>query len=295
MSSPSLVHEGVIELLRNKPAFAASLLRELFQVEVPAFDEARLAEAALNQIVPVEFSADAVVLFDVVYREKKPVFGTVFEVQKERDARKRYTWPVYGVVARARYECPFVVTVVTPDPAVARWAAEPIALGGGMIYQVRVIGPDGVPLVTDPEQASHDPQLAVLSAVVHGGGEVEAAVAVARTAVQAVLSMPEEQRLLYSSLIEKALSAAARKALAMEKQIEKFFSDAHRLRFDQGKAEGKIEGKIEALLLILEQRGLAVTPDQQRRILACTDIATLERWFARAFSAASADELLAAL
>jgi len=295
MSSPSLVHEGVIELLRNKPAFAASLLRELFQVEVPVFDEARLAEAALNQIVPVEFSADAVVLFDVVYREKKPVFGTVFEVQKERDARKRYTWPVYGVVARARYECPFVVTVVTPDPAVARWAAEPIALGGGMIYQVRVIGPDGVPLVTDPEQASHDPQLAVLSAVVHGGGEVEAAVAVARTAVQAVLSMPEEQRLLYSSLIEKALSAAARKALAMEKQIEKFFSDAHRLRFDQGKAEGKIEGKIEALLLILEQRGLAVTPDQQRRILACTDIATLERWFARAFSAASADELLAAL
>jgi len=295
MSSPSLVHEGVIELLRNKPAFAASLLRELFQVEVPAFDEARLAEAALNQIVPVEFSADAVVLFDVVYREKKPVFGTVFEVQKERDARKRYTWPVYGVVARARYECPFVVTVVTPDPAVARWAAEPIALGGGMIYQVRVIGPDGVPLVTDPEQASHDPQLAVLSAVVHGGGEVEAAVAVARTAVQAVLSMPEEQRLLYSSLIEKALSAAARKALAMEKQIEKFFSDAHRLRFDQGKAEGKLEGKIEALLLILEQRGLAVTPDQQRRILACTDIATLERWFARAFSAASADELLAAL
>lgn len=293
MSSPSLVHEGVLELIRSKPAFAARLLRELFQIEVPAFDEARMAEAELNQIVPAEFAADGVVLFDVVYLEKKAVFGTVLEIQLKRNERKRYTWPVYGVVARARHECPFVVTVVTPDPSVARWAAEPIALGGGMTYQVCVIGPDGVPQVTDPEQASHDPQLAVLSAVAHGGGDVEVAVAVARTAVEAVLSMPDEQRLLYSALIERALSAAERKALSMEKQIEEFFSDAHRLRFDQGKAAGKIEGKIEALLLILEQRGLAVTPDQRRQILACTDIATLERWLARAFTVASSNDLLA--
>ncbi len=287
MASPSFVHEGVIALVRDEPAFAASLLRDLFQVEVPAFDEARLTEAALNQLVPVEYAADAVVLFAIIYDKKKPVFGTIFEVQLERKERKRYTWPLYGVAARARYECPFVVTVVTPDPAVARWAAEPIALGGGTTYRLCVIGPDGVPQVTDPEQASHDPQLAVLSAVAHGGGDVEVAVAVARTAVQAVLSLPEEQRLLYSLLIEKALSAAARKALAMENQIEKFFSDAHRRTFNQGKAE--------ALLMVLTQRGLAVTPDQQRQIVACTDIATLERWLARAFSVASPDELLASL
>jgi hypothetical protein len=139
------MHEGVIALVRDNPAFAASLLRELLQVEVPRFDEARLTEAALNQLVPVEYHADAVVLFDIIYDKNKPVFGSIFEVQLERKDRKRYTWPLYAVAARARYECPFVVIAVTPDPGVARWASQPIDLGDGMIFRPRVIGPEGIP------------------------------------------------------------------------------------------------------------------------------------------------------
>jgi len=52
--------------------------------------------------VPVEYSADAVVLFDVIYDKSKAVFGTIFEVQLERKDRKLYTWPLYAVApARA--------------------------------------------------------------------------------------------------------------------------------------------------------------------------------------------------
>ena len=51
--------------------------------------------------------------------------------------------------------------------------------------------------MTDREQAVREPQLAVLSLVAHGGGEVATAVAIARAAVDAVSSLPEEQRLLY--------------------------------------------------------------------------------------------------
>jgi hypothetical protein len=297
MSSPSLMHEGVIALVRDKPAFAASLLRELLHVEVPRFDEARLTEAALNQLVPVEYHADAVVLFDIIYDQNKPVFGTIFEVQLERKERKRYTWPLYAAAACARYECPFVVIAVTPDPAVARWASQPIDLGDGMIFRPRVIGPEGIPQVTDRDQAVREPQLAVLSVVAHGGGEVEAAVSIARAAVSAVLSLPEEQRLLYSVLIESALSEAARKALAMEPQIVKFFSEAQRRSYDQGEAKGKAEGeakgKAEALLMFLRRRGLAVTEEQQQQIATCTDLATLDRWLDRAFSVTSVAELLA--
>jgi hypothetical protein len=289
MPSPSLIHEGVIALVRDKPAFAASLLRDLFHVEVPSFDEARLTEATLNELVPVEYQADAVVLFDVIYEKNKPVFGTIFEVQLERKDRKLFTWPLYGVAARARYECPFVVTVVTPDPAVARWARQLIELGDGMTYRVRVVGPDGIPQVTDPDQASREPQLAVLSAIAHGGGNIDVAVSIGRTAVNAVLLLPEEQRVLYSALIEKTLSEAARKALAMEPQIEKFFSDAHRRSYDRGKAEGKAE----ALLMILKRRGLAISDEQHRQIISCTELAALGRWLDRALSAASVDELLA--
>src|ERR1700759_1359919 len=120
---PSLNHEGVIAMVRDRPAFAASLLRELMHIEVPHFTEARLTEAALPQLVPVGYFADAVVLFaDLVDNTNKPVFGTIFEVQLGTEPRKKFTWPLYAVAARARYECPFVVTVVTVDLKTATWA-----------------------------------------------------------------------------------------------------------------------------------------------------------------------------
>jgi hypothetical protein len=129
--------------------------------------------------------------------------------------------------------------------------------------------------------------------VAHGGGDVDVAVSVARAAVNAVLPLPDEQRLLYSLLIERALSEAARKALVMEQPIEKFFSEAHRRSYDRGKVQGKAEGKAESLMVILRRRGMAITEEQQHRIAACTDLITLDRWLDRALSITSIDELFA--
>lgn len=293
---PSLIHEGVIALVRDEPAFAASLLRELLGVDVPRFTGARLAEATLNELVPVEYHADAVVVFDDADGRRRPVFGAIFEVQLQRDDRKHYTWPLYAIAARARYECPFALIAVTPDPAVAQWAGQTIDLGDGT-FRPRVVGPGGIPQITDRDRALREPQLAVLSAVAHGSGDVDTAVSIGLAAVNAVMALPAEQRLLYSALIEQALSEAARKAMAMDSQVERFFSDAQRQSFDRGKAEGEAEGEAKgeakALLVILRRRGVAVTSDQQHRILACTDVATLDRWLDRAFSVASAEELFA--
>jgi flagellar biosynthesis/type III secretory pathway protein FliH len=130
---------------------------------------------------------------------------------------------------------------------------------------------------------------------------VDTAVSIGLAAVNAVMTLPAEQRLLYSALIEQALSEEARKAMAMDSQVERFFSDAQRQSFDRGKAEGeakgeakgRAEGEAKALLVILRRRGVAVTSDQQHRILACTDVAILDRWLDRAFSIASAEELFA--
>jgi len=161
-----------------------------------------------------------------------------------------------------------------------------------------VIGPEGIPQVTDPDLALREPQLAVLSVLAHGGGDdVETAVSIGRAAVYAIMPLPAEQRLLYSLLIERALSETARKAMEMEPHIEKFFSEAHRRSYDRGKAEGEAEGeakgKAEALMMILRRRGMAITNDQQRQAIACTDLPTLDRWLDRAFSVASVDELFA--
>ena len=305
MSSPSMVHEGVIALVRDNPAFAASVLRDLLHVDVPRFSSARLTEATLSQLVPVEYHADAVILFDGVVDDKtKPVLGTIFEVQLERKDRKRYTWPLYAVAARARHECPFILAVVTPDEAVARWADQPIELGNGT-FAPCVIGPQGIPQVTDRDQAMREPQLAVLSVVAHGKRDVATAMSIARAAIDASRPLPEEQRVLYSALIEKALSEAARKALEMEPQIKQFFSEAHQRSYAKGEAEGEAKGeakglakglakgKAESLMIILQQRGLVMTDEQQRQILSCTDVATLDQWLDRVLSVASVEELLA--
>lgn len=60
----------------------------------------------------------------------------------------------------------------------------------------------------------------------------------------------------------------------------------------EGEAKGEAKGKAEALLRILAQRGLSVSEDQRRRVLACTDLATLDGWLDRALLVASVDELL---
>ncbi len=78
----------------------------------------------------------------------------------------------------------------------------------------------------------------------------------------------------------------------MMPEAPKYFSESQRATFDKGKIEGKIEGKIDSLLELLSHRGLRVTDDQRRRITACSDPATLDRWFTHALSAASVDSLL---
>jgi hypothetical protein len=293
----SLLHEGVIKLVRDHPAFAADLLGDVLELKLPHFRRAQLVDVTLTELAPVEYRADAV----VVFTRKRPVFGVIIEAQLRPDRAKRLTWPLYAVAARAREQCPFVVLVVTPSAATARWAARAIDLGGGNLYRSLVVGPDGIPKVTDPARARREPQLAVLSVMAHGRGQVKTAAAIGAVAARAILRFPEDKRLLYSLLIESNLSEAARKAIEMQPGLDKFFSAAQRKNFERGRAEGKaegktegrVEGKAEALLRILKQRGLAPSANQQRRIIECADPATLERWLDRSLAVASLEELFA--
>jgi hypothetical protein len=290
---PSLLHEGLVLLIRDQPELVARFLADLFGVAVPPFTEARLTEATLHELVPIEYYADAVVLLV----DERPVFGTIVEAQLQPDPRKQFTWPLYAVAARARYECPFVVIVVTPDPATARWAARPIDLGNEVPYRVHVIGPEGIPIITDVEQALRDPSLVMLSVMAHGQGDPDTAVRIASAAAAAILQLPEDRRLLYSALVETALGEAARKAFEMLPDTHQFMSESQRRSFAKGRAEGeaagKAEGKAEAVLQILTKRAIPVSDELRRRILECGDVDALDRWLDRALTAAAADELFA--
>jgi hypothetical protein len=297
---PSLLHEGLILLVRDRPELAAKILVDLLGVEVPRFTEARLTEAALPEIVPVEYFADAIVLF----ADGAPVFGAIFEAQLQPDPRKLFTWPFYAVAARARHECPFVVVVATADPDTARWAARPIDLGNGVLYHVHVIGPEGVPIVTDREHAVREPYLAMLSVMAHGQGDRDTAVAVARATAEAILKLRnEDQRLLYWAIVLRSLGEAARKAFEMLPDTYEFLSESMRRSLAEGmakgltegkaegKAEGRAEGRAEDILRILAKRRIAMIESQRQRILDERDLALLDRWFDRALTVAAIDEL----
>jgi hypothetical protein len=278
---PSLLHEGLLQLVRDRPDFAAELVRDVLHVPVPEFTSARIAEAALNELVPTEYSSDLVVLLE----QERPVFGIVHEAQLAQKERKRFTWPMYGTSLRARLECPVVVVVIAVDDGTARWASEPIPLGGQSVYVPLVIGPQGVPVVTDLELAVRDPELAVLSVMAHGRDDESVAVAVARAATKGIEGFDRERWMLYSALIESSLSDAARKAFEMLPGGQQFRSESQRRSFNEGKAT--------AILDVLEARGLSVTQEQRERILACTDRDQLDRWVRKAVVIASTDELFA--
>ncbi|HEX7841547.1 MAG TPA: hypothetical protein VF469_28945 [Kofleriaceae bacterium] len=286
----SFPHEGFIELVRNRPDLVADLLTRNLHIEVPRFTRAQLLEPTLHEIAPIEHFADALVLLTA---KDQPVLGVVVEAQLRRDDRKHYTWPQYAMNARARHRCPCIVAVVTTSPRVAHWASQPIDVGNGTVFRQHIIGPGSIPKLTDPERAAREPELAVLSAMAHGRRNTPAARRIAVAAFAGLSRLPDDdQRLLYSLLVERSLGAALRKALEMQADIRKYMSASQQRSYDKARTEGKAEGKAEAVLTILAQRGLPMTVRQRHKIRQCTDLATLDRWLDRALSVTSVDELL---
>jgi hypothetical protein len=171
---PSLRHEALLELFRNRPALAAELLRDALGVELPSYVEARAESAELTQVVPTEYRADLVVLL----WEDLPRFAIVVEVQLSPDEEKKYTWPVYLTHMRAKLKCPTALLVVAPEEGVARWSGQPMETGHrGFVLRPYVAGPRSIPVITRAEKAHEAVELAVLSALAHGQGEQGAAMA----------------------------------------------------------------------------------------------------------------------
>ncbi len=59
----------------------------------------------------------------------------------------------------------------------------------------------------------------------------------------------------------------------------------------EGEAKGKAMGEAKALLAFLAARQLIPSGEARERILACRDLATLDRWIARAAAARTLAEL----
>jgi hypothetical protein len=155
-----------------------------------------------------------------------------------------------------------------------------------------VLGPEGVPVVMDAEQAKAAPEVVVPSAMAHG--ESEAGEAIGMAFLEAARGLSEELRALYSDLVLFSLNVAARRKLeAMMKGGYEFKSEFARSYVAQGRQEGEIEAKANAVLAFLDARGLEVPAEVRERVLASTDLAELDLWIRRAAVVTDARELLA--
>jgi hypothetical protein len=265
---PSQLHEVLLQLFRNRPELAPELLRDALHQELPRYTEARIDSADLTEVQPAEYRADLVVLLF----EGVPVFGIIVEVQLSPDERKQYVWPAYVAGLRARIKCPVCLLVITADDACARWAARPIDLGGGSCLVPWVIGPSGVPEVTEEAVAQADPELAVLSVMAHGKDiDTEKSVRIARAARGASINLDEGRSKLYCDLIFYSLSEAARRAFqAMDMSKYEYQCDFVRGFIDLGRTEGITQGRAEMVLRQLSVRFGALSDEAKARIAAAS-------------------------
>jgi flagellar biosynthesis/type III secretory pathway protein FliH len=179
---------------------------------------------------------------------------------------------------------------------VARWSAKSIELGGDNRYTPLVLGPAGVPRITDAEVAKADPELAVLSAMSHGpGADHETALLIALVAAGASVGLDAERSVLYYDLAFASLSEAAKKALqAMDPAKYEFQTEFAKRYFSQGKrqgqAEGKAEGKAELVLNLLKLKFSKLNAATKRRVEAAS-VEDLDQYAARILKAKTLDDV----
>jgi hypothetical protein len=282
---PSRLHESLVDLFRNRPTFAAELIRDALHIDLPPFTSARIDSADLPELLPTEYRADLVVM----PLDGDPVYGIVVEVQLQPDERKRFVWPAYVTNLRARSEVPVCLLVVAANAKVARWAAKPIDLGGGNTFKPAVLGPAAVPEVVDEAKAHADPELAVLSTIAHGKSrDTTLAARIAAAAREAAGKLDAKRSRLYLDLILSSLSKAAQRELrAMDPAKYEYQSEFAKKFVGVGRAEGRVE----LLQRLLTRRFGAVPPAAIERLSAAT-IDELDAIGERLLSAATLEDAL---
>ncbi|MEU6035325.1 hypothetical protein ABZ801_07935 [Actinomadura sp. NPDC047616] len=296
---PSRRHDALNELFRENPRLAADLLGRLDVLDLPPDLPVQEAKNTFNDRPSADYVADNVF---TVGPPQDPVHGIILEIQQTKSRSKRRQLPRYAAGQWLQQQRGGVdVLVVCPDADTAAFYAEPIPteLPGYTLHPV-VVGPDQIPVITDPTEAAAQPGVAVLSVLAHGQKYrkvVEAFMAAAKELPAA--EEPDEHVPQYYEHAYNMSVPAVRKIMEEIMNSTKWpvYSPFARAHFSKGRAEGEARGRAEgeanAVLRILAARGVTVPDDARHRITTCTDIRQLEEWITRAATAETVDDVFA--
>jgi hypothetical protein len=291
MPNLTVTHEAPLELIKQHPALAVDLLREVTGVPFPDGLDARLAPTSLNKISPTQYDADSVVVVsDPV--TLTPLVAIVIEPQGRDDKTKKFSWPIYVTNVRKEVGCEraFLI-VVCPDPVEAEKCRAVIRMGHP--------GLELRPIVIDPEHAPGDegasPYLLLFLACLRALDMEN--LDMARRVLEAIrdTGASDAERKALTTIILVRASETARRLLeglmtTMEWKSEFVESFVEQGR-EQGLEQGNVQTKRQDLLKVLDLRGLLPTEEQRARVGSSTDLAQLDRWFERSLTAITAAEV----
>jgi hypothetical protein len=109
-----------------------------------------------------------------------------------------------------------------------------------------------------------------------------------------VRDLDDERAALYNDIALTSPRAEARAIFEdlMANGTYQYKSDFAKRYVAQGEVRGRAEGRALAILAVLGARGVEVSPAVRKRVLACTDVALLDAWIARAANAKDADDVV---
>jgi hypothetical protein len=290
-----MTHEAPLELIKQHPALAVDLLRAVTSEPLPDLVDVRLNSTSLNEAVPVEFRADAVVVVSNP-ATSEPIAVIVVEPQGRDEKTKRLSWPAYLANVRRAVNCESAfLIVVCPDPAEAEKCRRAIPMGHP--------GWDLRPIVIDPDHApgadvARPYLLLFLACLPALDLETEAGARRVLEAIQATGASDDERKILTTIILVRA-SETARRILeglmtTMEWKsdfIESFVAEGLQKGLQEGREEGRVQARREDVVKVLDSRGLRPTSQQVSELAACTDLTRLDLWFERSLAAATAEDV----
>jgi hypothetical protein len=163
-----------------------------------------------------------------------------------------------------------------------------------------VLGPDNVPMITNPADAARDLALATFSAMTHGRDPDPTAIL---EALATALGSSDGQSVsYYSEMLEIGLGDSPardtwRNVMSRVPPFGTYFPGRGTLieeSYLEGKAEGKAEAGAASILRVLERRGIPVPDHIRDRITTCTHLDTLNTWLDQAITISTASDLFTA-
>lgn len=299
-------------LVAENPELWPELLRRCLGLEVDEDLQVLQGPETIRQLRASDHIVDGTAVFQRI-RDGTLHEAVAGEIQRERDEDKWWTWPLHVAGLRARLRCPVTLVVLTPYQRTARWASRPIDLGRGrMKLHPLVVGPDQIPRSFEPDEARRHPALATLAVMVHG--RRAGSKRLIRVTLQAVLdgmNRGEGRSNLLMDLIVASVHAKTLQGIEEEMGIEPgiCFTKIGRRKFaeglergieqgiergiEQGIERGRRDERRQAIALVLDSRGLTLTPAQRRRLDRCSDDVRLTQWLRRAATVERAQQLFA--